>query len=158
MSLPGEIQAAISSVPGFDCDTALSVDLAGQFVAQGYKFCFRYLSRGQMPSEDLTEREAADILNSGLALMPVQHARKQAWSPNQGLGQQDGQEAAGNAETVGFPDSVSLWRDLERVNRSTQPQGVIDYCQAWDQAMRVVCATPGFNCVPGVLPDILQPE
>jgi hypothetical protein len=28
MSLAGEVQGAILSVPGFDCDTALSADLA----------------------------------------------------------------------------------------------------------------------------------
>src|SRR5258708_35523683 len=117
MSLPGEIQAAISSVPGFDCDTALSADLAGQFFAQGYKFCFRYLSRGQMPSEDLTEQEAADILNSGLALMPVQHARKQGWAPTQVLEQQHGQEAAAHAATAGFPTRDSLCGGLDGVNR-----------------------------------------
>ncbi len=143
MSLPGEIQAAISSVPGFDCDTALSADLAGQFFAQGYKFCFRYLSRGQMPSEDLTEQEAADILNSGLALMPVQHARKQGWSPTQVLGQQHGQEASADAATVGFPNRVSLWCDLEGVNRSAQARDVIDYCGAWYKAVSVAGYIPG---------------
>jgi len=143
MSLPGEVQGAISSVPGFDCDATLSANLARQFFAQGYKFCLRYLSRQQKTSQDLTDQEATDILNSGLALMPVQHVRKQAWSPNQGLGQQDGQEAAGNAETVGFPDRVSLWCDLERVNRSTQPQDVIDYCEAWYKAVSVAGYIPG---------------
>ena len=143
MSLSGEIQSAISSVPGFDCDTALSADLARQFFTHGYKFCFRYLSRGQMPSEDLTEQEAADILNSGLALMPVQHARKQGWSPTQALGQQHGQEASANAETVGFPNRVNLWCDLEGVNRSAQAQDVIDYCKAWHEAVSVAGYTPG---------------
>src|SRR5258708_10296598 len=135
MSLRGGVQGAISSVPGFDCDTALSADLAQQFFGQGYKFCFRYLSTGHVSSQDLTEQEATDILNSGLALMPVQHARKQGWSPNQTLGQQDGQEASASAETVGFPDRVSLWRDLEGVNSSAQAQDVIDYCEAWYEAV-----------------------
>ena len=143
MSLSGEIQSAISSVPGFDCDTTLSADLARQFFMQGYKFCFRYLSRGQMPSEDLTEQEAADILNSGLALMPVQHARKQGWFPTQTLGQQHGQEASANAETVGFPNRVNLWCDLEGVNRSTQAQDVIDYCKAWYEAVSAAGYIPG---------------
>jgi len=135
MSLRGGVQGAISSVPRFDCDTTLSADLAHQFFRQGYKFCFRYLSRGQVSSQDLTEQEATDILNSGLALMPIQHARKQGWSPNQTLGQKDGQEASANAETVGFPDRVSLWCDLEGVNSSAQAQDVIDYCEAWYEAV-----------------------
>jgi len=143
MSLPGEVRGAISSVPGFDCDTILSADLARQFFAQGYKFCFRYLSGGQVSSQDLTEQEATDILNSGLALMPVQHARKRGWSPNQALGQQHGQEASGNAETVGFPDRVSLWCDLEGVNTSAQAQDVIDYCKAWYEAVSAARYIPG---------------
>ncbi len=143
MSLRGAVQGAISSVPGFYCDTTLSADLARQFSTQGYKFCFRYLSRGQMSSQDLTEQEATDILNSGLALMPVQHARKQGWSPNQALGQQDGQEASANAQTVGFPDRVSLWCDLEGVNSSAQAQDVIDYCEAWYEAVSAAGYIPG---------------
>lgn len=143
MTLPGEVQGAISSVPGFDCDITLSADLARQFFMQGYKFCFRYLSRGQMSSQDLTGQEATGILNSGLALMPVQHARKQGWFPNQALGRQDGLEASANAETVGFPGRVSLWCDLEGVNSSAQAQGVIDYCEAWYQGVSAAGYTPG---------------
>jgi len=94
-------------------------------------------------SQDLTEQEATDILNSGLALMPVQHARKHGWSPNQTLGQKDGQEASANAETVGFPDRVSLWCDLEGVNRSAQAQDVIDYCEAWYEAVSAAGYIPG---------------
>lgn len=143
MSLQGEVQAAISSVPGFDCDTTLSADLARQFFTQGYKFCFRYLSRGQVTSQELTEQEATDILNSGLALMPVQHARKQGWSPNQAVGQQHGQEASASAETVGFPARVNLWCDLEGVNSSAQPQDVIDYCKAWYETVSAAGYIPG---------------
>jgi len=94
-------------------------------------------------SQDLTKQEATDILNSGLALMPVQHARKHGWSPNQTLGQKDGQEASANAETVGFPDRVSLWCDLEGVNSSAQAQDVIDYCEAWYEAVSAAGYIPG---------------
>ena len=151
MSLPGEVQGAISSVPGFDCDTTLPAEVARQFFTQGYKFCLRYLSRGQVSSQDLTEQEAADILNSGLALMPVQHARKQGWSPNQVLGQQDGQEAVANAETVGFPERVSLWCDLEGVKSSIQSQNVIDYCEAWYKAVSAAGYIPGLYVGAGAL-------
>ena len=143
MSLPGEVQGAISSVPGFDCDTPLSADRARQFFAQGYKFCLRYLSRRQASSKDLTELEATGILNSGLALMPVQHARRQGWSANQALGRQDGQEASGNAKTIGFPDRVSLWCDLEGENSSAEAQDVIDYCEAWYEAVSATGYIPG---------------
>ena len=151
MTLPGDAQGAISSVPGFDCDTPLSVGLARQFFTLGYKFCLRYLSRGQVSSQDLTEREATDILNSGLALMPVQHARRQGWSPNRALGQRDGQEASANAETVGFPDGVSLWCDLKGVSSSAQEKDVIDYCEAWHEAVSAAGYIPGLYVGAGAL-------
>ena len=143
MSLPGEVQAAISSVPGFDCDTTLSADLARQFFTQGYKFCLRYLSKGQVSSQDLTLQEATGILSSGLALMPVQHAPKQGWFAHRALGQQHGQEASANAKTIGFPDSVNLWCDLEGVSSSAQAQDVIDYCEAWHEAVSAAGYIPG---------------
>jgi len=111
MPLPGQVQDAASSVPGFDCDAVLSADLARQFFSQGYKFCLRYLSRAQA-AQNLTVQEVMDILNSGLALMPVQHARPPGWSPDASLGQADGQEASANAKATGFPSGVSLWCDL----------------------------------------------
>lgn len=131
MGLPGNIQSATASVPGFDCDTTITVQIAEQFYAQGYKFCFRYLSVDVESTHDLSPGEAMDILNSGLALMPVQHVRKQGWSPNQNLGQQDGQNVVTNAQEVGFPTGVNVWCDLEGVSGTAQPQEVIDYCRAW---------------------------
>ena len=101
MPLPGKVQDAASSVPGFDCDAVLSADLARQFFSQGYKFCLRYLSRAQA-AQNLTVQEAMDILNSGLALMPVQHARPPGWPPDASLGQADGQEASANARRLVF--------------------------------------------------------
>ena len=71
MSLPGQVEAAAPSVPGFDCDTTLSAPLARAFYTQGYKFCFRYLSRETESAQDLSELEATVILNAGLAMMPA---------------------------------------------------------------------------------------
>ena len=104
MSLPGEVENAAPSVPGFDCDSTVSAVVAQQLYEQGYKFCLRYISRGTEPSNDLTASEATDILNAGLALMAVQHVRgtKGGWSPTQALGQKDGEAAAANAKSIGF--------------------------------------------------------
>lgn len=68
MDLAGEIENAVPFVPGFDCDTPLSASLARQLFAQGYRFCLRYLSRGQESSQDLT-----DLLRDALLLGPVEH-------------------------------------------------------------------------------------
>jgi hypothetical protein len=106
-----------------------------------------------MSSQDLTEQEAKDILNSGLALMPVQHARKQGWSPKQARGQQDGEEASVNAKTFGFPDRVNLWCDLEGVKSSTQAQDVMGYCEAWYEAVSAAGYVPGLYVGAGALLD-----
>ena len=82
MELPGQIEGALSSAPGFDSDTVVTAAVAQQFFGEGYKFCVRYLSLGQQSPGDLSAQEAMDILNSGLALMPVQHVRAAGWSPS----------------------------------------------------------------------------
>jgi len=143
MSLPGQVEGAIPSVPGFDADTTISLTLAQQFYALGYKFCLRYLSLGEQSSGDLSDQEATDILSSGLALMPVQHTRARGWPPSQSLGQQYGQSAAANAQSIGFPVGVNVWCDLEGVNATAQAQDVIDYCEAWYQAVNAAGYVPG---------------
>ena len=142
MPLSGQIEDAAASVPGFDCDAVLSAELAQQFFSQGYKFCLRYLAHAQA-TLNLSAEEATDILNSGLALMPVQHVRAAGWSPDQPLGQQDGQEAASIAQTIGFPGGVNIWCDLEEVNITANAQDVIDYCQGWYGAVRAAGYSPG---------------
>ena len=151
MSLPGQIQGAIPSFPGFDCDTTITASLAQKFFMQGYKFCLRYISRGMESDRDLSQQEAIDILNSGLALMPVQHVRSPGWSPDLNLGQQDGQDAILNAQAVGFPVGVNVWCDLEGVDRNSQAQDVIDYCEAWFEAVNRAGYIPGIYVGAGAL-------
>ena len=144
MSLPGEVEGAVPSVLGFDSDTIISSPLAQQFYAGGYKFCLRYLSLGGQESpQDLSTPEATDILGSGLALMPVQHVRKVGWLPNGTLGQQYGEDAAANAETVGFPAGVNVCCDLEGAGGTASAQDVIDYCAAWFDAVDGAGYVPG---------------
>lgn len=144
MALPGSIQAAPSGALGFDADSVISLDAAQQFVSQGYEFCVRYLSRGigQAP-DDLSPAEASAILAAGLGLMAVQHVRMPGWSPSAGLGQTDGNNAANNARTVGFPPGVNIWCDMEGVNAALLPQDVIDYCNAWFAAVSADGYVPG---------------
>lgn len=150
MPLPGQIEDASSSVPGFDCDAVLSAALAQQFFSQGYRFCLRYLAHAQA-SLNLSTQEATDVLNSGLALMPVQHVRAAGWSPDQALGQQDGQAVALTAQTIGFPAGVNLWCDLEEVSVGTKPQDVIAYCKAWHLAVSAAGYSPGLYVGAGTL-------
>lgn len=109
--------------------------MAEQFFAQGYKFCVRYLSLGQQSPADLSAQEATDILNSGLAVMPVQHVRAPGWPPSQSLGQQDGEQAVANAQLAGFPPGVNILCDLEGVGGGASAQDVTDHCNAWFTAV-----------------------
>jgi len=144
MALPGIIQAAPDEALGFDCDSVVSLDAAEQFVAQGYQFCLRYLSYNDMQGpNDLTFAEANDILAAGLGLMAVQHVMPEGWAPTAALGQTYGANAANNAAAVGFPPGVNVWCDLEGVNPGSQPQDVIDYCNAWYGAVAAAGFVPG---------------
>ena len=143
MALPGLIEGATSFAPGFDSDTAITAAAAQQFFAVGYKFCVRYLSLGQQRPGDLSTQEALDILNSGLALMPVQHVRPPGWSPSQDLGRQDGEQAVANAQLVGLPPGVNVWLDLEGVGSGVSAQDVSDHCKAWFEAVTAAEYVPG---------------
>ena len=131
MSLDGSVQSATTGLLGFDANIVITERIAQTFFAQGYRFCLRYLSRGPEAASDLSAAEAEVILQSGLALMAVQHVRLPNWQPTGALGQQDGQAAAQNAADVGFPPGVGIWCDLEGVLPGTAPQDVIDYSDAW---------------------------
>lgn len=85
-------------------------------------------------------------MGSGLALMPVQHVRKAGWLPNGTLGEQYGQDAATNAQNVGFPNGVNVSCDLEGVGRAAAAPDVIDYCAAWFAAVDAAGYVPGL-CV-----------
>ena len=144
MALSGSVQSAAPGLLGFDSNTVITAAVAKNFVDQGYSFCIRYLSRGAEAASDLSAAEADVILQSGLALMAVQHVRKAGWQPTGALGQQDGQAAGQNAATVGFPGGVSLWCDLEGVLAGTDAQDVIDYCNSW------FTAVSGAGYIPGI--------
>ena len=143
MSLPAQVESAQPFVPGFDADTVIASAVARQFFAQGYKFCARYLSLADESASDLSPGEALDILNSGLALMAVQHVREAGWLPNGTLGGQDGQNVVVNALGVGFPPGVTIWCDLEGVASTATAQDVIDHCTAWFNAVNSAGFLPG---------------
>lgn len=144
MNLPGEIQSAPPGLKGFDTDTPLSAGQAEQFFSSGYRFCVRYLSlRHQQEARDLSADEALAILRAGLALMAVQHVRYPGWTPSASLGSGDGNNAARNARAVGLPAGINLWCDLEGVKDTAGAQEVIDYCNAWYDAVSAAGYVPG---------------
>ena len=141
--LVGTVRAAPNKSLGFDADSKISLSVAQSFYNEGYRFCCRYLSLGTEESFDLTYEEANDILDSGLALMPVQHVLSPGWEPNAELGKIHGENAAANADNVGFPPRVNVWCDLEGIRAGISAQSVIDYCNNWYDAVAVYGYLPG---------------
>lgn len=144
MRLTGHVLAAPSGCRGFDADSVISASVAEQFVSQGYTFCVRYLSLGAGQDEgDLSKNEAQDILQAGLALMAVQHVEDPGWSPSQSSGQTNGANAAKNALSIGLPQGLNVWCDLEGIDGNIGSQEVIDYCTAWYSAVSAAGYVPG---------------
>lgn len=151
MPLPGTVKSAPLGKLGFDSNTVVTAAVASAFFADGYRFCLRYIARGPQPPTDLSTSEATAILDSGLALMPVQHVAKSPWIPTKALGTQYGTAAGDNAAAVGFPADVSVWCDLEGVNEATTAQAVIDYCNAWYDAVKAAGFLPGLYVGSGAI-------
>jgi len=141
--LTGSIQPAPAGARGFDANTPISRDAAAQFHAKGYQFCLRYVGRVQMAPHDLTTAEANDILDAGLALMPVQHVLNPGWHPTGDLGAQYGANAARFAQEIGFPPGVNVWCDLECVADAATSSDVIAYCNAWYAGVAAAGYVPG---------------
>ena len=150
--LPGTVQNAAPGLKGFDTNTIVTSTQANEFKNGGYAFCIRYLSRGAgQSSGDLSYNEAKTILDAGLALSAVQHVLSAGWNPTAALGATYGTNAAANATSIGLPPGMNLWCDLEGVASGTPAQQVIDYCNAWYQAVAEGGFIPGIyvgaNCI-----------
>lgn len=137
-------ERAIHMIKGFDTNTKLNADLAARFKEAGYQFCLRYLSRLEAESpNDLSSDEVNEILEAGLALMPVQHVQRPNWQPSGELGKTYGLHAAEHAREVGILPGVNVWLDLEGVFPDTPKQEVVNYCNAWHQEVFNAGYNPG---------------
>jgi hypothetical protein len=144
VTLPGTVQPAANGLTGFDADSIISATVAAEFVGSGYAFCIRYLSRGAgQQSGDLSYTEALDILNAGLALTAVQHVAASGWAPQASLGTEYGTHAAANAASIGLPPDMNIWCDLEGIQSQAAVADVIDYCNAWYDAVNAAGYVPG---------------
>ena len=122
----------------------MTPETAALFVADGYRFCIRYVSRAESQgASDLTTSEALNILQAGLALSVVQHPRLPGWTPSRELGSQDGSRAVQHAIDIGLPPGVNIWCDLEGVPPATPAEIVIDHCNAWFDAVSASGYVPG---------------
>lgn len=140
---------AAPGLKGFDADTVITSETATQFKNAGYAFCARYLSLGNgQNAGDLSNAEATAILNSGLALIAVQHVNAYGWTPDTQLGTTHGANAASNAQSIGLPQGMNLWCDLEGVATGTAAEDVINYCTAWYNAVHAAGYIPGLYVGP----------
>jgi hypothetical protein len=129
---------------GFDCDTPVSAAHAAKFVAAGYRFVVRYVNRLSGPiTGELTPLELATLLRAGLAVMVVQHVANPGWHPTGLLGKIYGTNAARETFDAGVTQGATVWCDLEEVSRNSSIDEIIDYCNAWYDAVRAGGFEPG---------------
>lgn len=151
------VQSAPRNLRGFDCNAPISHDVARQFMQHGYRFAIRYVPRVKQSVIDLTSSEVSDLLLAGLGVMPVQHVEPEGWTPSLTKGQDYGQMAAESATKCGIAPTTSLWLDVEGIQLGTAPSVVIQYCNAWYDAVAQGGFTPGiyvgWRCV--LTPDQL---
>ncbi len=144
--LQGNIEKAPPGLKGFDCASKLNSSLISQFVSDSdnFSYCLRYLSLGvQQVNVDLSTQEAQQILSAGLALSPVQRVRRAGWVATGALGTTTGQNAANNAQSIGFPPGINVWLDLEGVKSGTPANDVIAYCNNWFDEVAAEGYVPG---------------
>lgn len=128
---------------GFDCNTNVSSQAARAFWDDGYRFVVRYVRRSTKHSYDITTSEITNLLGAGLGLMIVQHVAAEGWVPNKELGFRYGLTAGMESKSVGIPQGVAVWCDLEGVRPGVPHQDVIDYCNAWFDQVRAQGFDPG---------------
>ena len=147
------VAPAIPSL-GFDSDTVVSAAVAKEFVSLGYRWCARYVSRGAPEIGDLTSKEIATILDTGLALIVVQHAPEPNWTPNDAEGLAWGHAAIANIKALGIPPGLSIAKDHEGVDVSGSASIVsaitAAHINTWSNVVEAAGYQPvlyeGFNC------------
>jgi hypothetical protein len=144
MPLHGHVYTAFTGPRGFDANVTITAAAAAAFRAHGYQFVVRYVRRDKVHKYDLTDGEAARILDAGLGLMAVQHVESEdAWTPSAQKGTDNGGTAAEAATKAGLPSGVTLWCDLEGVESGTDAQEVVEYCNHWHSAVAAEGFVPG---------------
>ena len=121
MTITGEVLQAQAGIIGFDTTDRLNPATAKQYYNKGYRFCVRYIARdGKSKFDDLIETESQAIVNSGMALMAVQHPLAEGWVPTEAMGQSFGSGARKFAGDAGLPLGVTVWLDLESKGRHSR--------------------------------------
>lgn len=69
-------------VRGFDTGEKVTKEMAKAFFQFGYRFCIRYVRRDDFHSFDLDADELQMLLDTGFAVMAVQHVETEDPHPN----------------------------------------------------------------------------
>jgi hypothetical protein len=104
-----------------DTDEKLAPNILKQEAALRYAGVVRYVplpSNGAKQDIDAVELQA--ILDSGLALLLVQHVRRPGWNPAQCSGKIDAQLAIQTAEAAGYLPGGHIFLDLEGIAGTAQ--------------------------------------
>ncbi|WP_440521846.1 glycoside hydrolase domain-containing protein [Sphingomonas sp.] len=133
------MELATNGAMGFDTAVPLTNAQIASFVAQGYSFCVRYVSRTDASRQanhdngtaDLSAAEAKLIVDGGLALMVVQHVARHGWVPSGDLGTSYGGNAAAYCRAAALPSGITTWLDLEDLPQDVDHEAVVAYCNAW---------------------------
>ncbi|MFY9719386.1 MAG: glycoside hydrolase domain-containing protein [Candidatus Cybelea sp.] len=141
-NLPGVIRRATPAAKGFDTAANLS-PAAIAALAKQFQFCVRYVPWDTRSAGDLTSTEATNILQAGLALMPIYPYPGAGWQPDDASGLLGGKRAAAGAESLGFPKGVNLWMDLEGVAPGWPAASTIDHCNNWFDVVEAAGYVPG---------------
>lgn len=128
---------------GFDANVPITAEAARAFYARGYRFAVRYVPRVKRRPNDLSRVELATLLRAGLALSVVQHVPLPGWYPDAPLGEMYGQVAALEADDAGYSVGATLWCDLEEVAKAATRRQIIEYGNAWYDAVQDAGYQPG---------------
>lgn len=136
---------APSGIKGFDCNVVVTAADASIMRANGFTFALRYVRRDPRARNDLSVGEIAVLHHAGLAVGVVQHfGPKEGWTPSDDLGKLYGKNAVDACNETGIPKGVTVWLDLESVDRAVDVETIIRYCNRWHD----VVSTAGFE--PGI--------
>jgi hypothetical protein len=145
--LPGTVQPAPAGAHGVDTNTTITsarvAELKLNPSTANATFIARYVSRSTTEaSGDLSHNEALLILQSGYALVVLQHPDS---NPTAALGTSDGKAAAANAKAIGVPtgivdptftETMEIFLDIELPAGNTVSASTLkSYCINWAKAV-----------------------
>jgi hypothetical protein len=142
------IESAPEGSLGFDVNHPITLKQAKEAFNSGFTFCVRYVPRLELSLEpigepDITFAEANDILDSGLALVLVQHVSVPGWTASANKGMRFGKNAAVYANQCGFPRGINIFLDLEEVSSTSTSAEIQAFCNEWFDAVEDVGYAPG---------------